>query len=350
MAFVKNEWYVVALRRELENGMLSRTILGQTVMLYRRSSGEPVALRDRCSHRGFPLSQGVLKDDVVTCGYHGFTFDGTGTCLSVPGQDKIPARADVRSYPVAENGPFIWIWPGDPTLADPATIPTETGFDDERFTFVSGLAPIEGHHSLIADNVMDLSHESFIHATKIGSREVAETPITSNNEEGRWVVRAERLMHGVECPPTYAQRTGLRSPIDRSQHIQFFVPSLYVLDTRVAPAEGVTPPEGQPTRDFRGKVVYAMTPETESRTHYFFAIGRDYEYANPTFDDTVYEGQICLIDEDARAVKILQDLQDSEGAPSEVSIRLDTAALVARRMLARRLAAEAAASDRPVAV
>lgn len=343
--FVRNEWYVVALRRELDAGLLARTVLGESIVLYRRSTGEPVALRNRCTHRGYPLSEGTLKDDVITCGYHGFRFDCAGVCVSVPGQDKVPARADVRHYPLAENGPFVWIWPGAPELADPTRIPTETGFDDDRFTFVSGMAPIEANHSLIADNVMDLSHESFIHATKIGSREVAQTPISSDNDEGRWVVRAERLMHAVACPPTYAQRTGLRSPIDRSQHIQFFVPSVYVLDTRVAPAEGLEPPPGQPERAFLGKVVYALTPETASRTHYFFAIGRDYAYGDPAFDENVYEGQICLIDEDARAVKILQDLQDTEGMTFEVSIRLDTAALVARRMLARRLAAEAAAAE-----
>ncbi len=344
MAFVRNEWYVVALRRELGDGLLARTVLGESVVLYRSASGDPVALRNRCSHGGFPLSEGTLKDDIITCGYHGFRFGCDGVCLSVPGQSKIPARADVRRYPLAENGPFVWIWPGDPERADPARIPAETGFRDDRYTFVSGLAMIEGNHSLIADNVMDLSHESFIHATKIGSREVAETPITTDNDEGRWVVRAERIMHAVECPPTYAERTGLRSPIDRSQHIQFFVPSLYVLDTRVAPAEGAAQPPGQPERDFLGKVVYAMTPEAESRTHYFFAIGRDYAHGNPAFDDNVYEGQMCLIDEDAAAVKILQAMRDAEGAPTEVSIRLDTAALVARRMLKRRLADEASAT------
>jgi nitrite reductase/ring-hydroxylating ferredoxin subunit len=170
MAFVQNEWYVVALKRELDEGLLARTVLGQSVVLFRRSDGQPVALRNRCPHKGFPLSEGMLKGDVLACGYHGFRFDTSGTCLSVPGQVAIPTRANVRSYPLVENGPFVWIWPGDPAEADPGRIPGETGFADERFTFVSGLAPIAANHSLIADNVMDLSHESFIHVTKIGSR------------------------------------------------------------------------------------------------------------------------------------------------------------------------------------
>jgi phenylpropionate dioxygenase-like ring-hydroxylating dioxygenase large terminal subunit len=342
MTFVRNEWYVVALKRELDDShLLARRVLGESVVLYRRSDGEPVALRNRCPHKGYPLSEGVLKGDVLACGYHGFRFDTSGTCLSVPGQDNIPNRAAVRAFPLAEYGPFVWIWPGDPKLADPSRIPVETGFDDERFTFVSGVAPIPAHHSLIADNVMDLSHESFIHATKIGSREVAETPIESSNDKDRWMVKEQRIMKQVACPPTYAHRTGLQSPIDRSQHIRFLVPSLYILDTRVAPAEGVEPPPDQLDRAFHGKVIYAMTPETEGSTHYFFAIGRDYAKADPMMDDEVYEGQLCLIEEDHRAVATIQKMIDEEGPSPEVAIRLDTGAMAARRMLAQRLVAEA---------
>ncbi|MGI5157452.1 Rieske 2Fe-2S domain-containing protein [Microbispora sp. CA-102843] len=340
-SFVRNAWYIAALRSECGEQMLARSILGVSVMLFRTRSGRTVALRNRCSHRGYPLSEGTLgSDDVITCGYHGFRFDPEGTCLSVPGQSGIPGGSDVRSFPTAENGPFVWIWMGDPALADPAGIPEETGFGDPNFQFVAGHALIDGNHQLIADNVLDLSHESFIHATKIGTREVAETGIVSESDEKRWLVRASRVMREVECPPTYRERTGLRSPIDREQHINFFVPSLYVLDTMVVAAESVHDVAAGPRRPYLGKVVYGLTPLSAKRTHYFFAIGRDYAHDDPEMDAAVHEGQLCLIDEDAHAVAVLQRLADEEGTTPEVSTRLDTAALIARRMLARRLRAE----------
>lgn len=344
MSFIENAWYVVALRRELEANLLSRRVLGTSVVLYRDRTGGVVALRDRCTHRGYPLSEGTLKDDVITCGYHGFCFDRTGACVSVPAQDNAPRRATVRAYPVAENGPFVWIWPGDPALADPGDIPAETGFGDESYTFVSGNVVIDGNYRLVVDNLLDLSHESFIHATKIGSREVAETPITTHHDPDRWLVRAKRVMKACQCPPTYQARTGLQSPIDRLQYLQYFVPSLYVLDAVVAPAADVEPPPGQPERAFKGKVVYGLTPETERSTHYFFAIGRDYSLGDDRFDADVYEGQMCLIDEDARAIAILQILAEQEGPPEEISVRFDAAALAARRMLAERLDLEQRAS------
>lgn len=342
MTFIQNAWYVVALRREIEDRLFSRRVLGTSVVLYRDSVGKVVALRDRCSHRGYPLSEGTLKDDVITCGYHGFCFSASGECLRVPGQGTAPSRARVRSYPVVENGPFVWIWPGRPELADPSAIPTETGFADDRYTFVSGNVVIEGNYRLVVDNLLDLSHESFIHATKIGTTEVAETPITTDHDYDCWVARAERVMKACECPPTYQARTGLRSPIDRLQRLQYFVPALYLLDTVVEPAAGVNPPPGQPERSFRGKVVYGLTPDTERTTHYFFAIGRDYALGDGQFDAGVYDGQICLIEEDARAIAILQAAAESEGPPEEISVRFDAAALAARRMLDERLDLEAA--------
>ena len=77
--FVRNTWYIAALRSELDGPMLARTILGTSVNLYRTSDGTPVALRNRCPHRGYPLSEGTLgPDDVITCGYHGFRFGPDG--------------------------------------------------------------------------------------------------------------------------------------------------------------------------------------------------------------------------------------------------------------------------------
>ena len=86
--------------------------------MYRDSGGRVAALSDLCPHRFVPLSLGKLVDDVVQCGYHGLCFDQTGRCVKVPGQTRIPAAARVCVYPIVERYDFIWIWLGDPALAD----------------------------------------------------------------------------------------------------------------------------------------------------------------------------------------------------------------------------------------
>ncbi|HEX4829002.1 MAG TPA: Rieske 2Fe-2S domain-containing protein, partial [Xanthobacteraceae bacterium] len=124
MTFLRNSWYACAWSSEVGAGaLLARTILGEPVICFRDTEGRPVVLEDRCCHRQMPLSKGWLENGTIRCGYHGMRFDGAGKCVEIPGQPNIPPRAKVRAYPTVERYRWIWIWPGDAALADPALIP-----------------------------------------------------------------------------------------------------------------------------------------------------------------------------------------------------------------------------------
>src|SRR4030095_14247766 len=103
--------------------LLARTICNKKIVLYRTLSGAPVALEDACWHRLVPLSMGKLRGDEVQCAYHGLRYDAHGRCTFMPSQETINPSACVRSFPVVERHRFVWIWPGDPALADPALVP-----------------------------------------------------------------------------------------------------------------------------------------------------------------------------------------------------------------------------------
>ena len=133
--FLKNTWYVAAWNHELIDGKkLARTILEKPIVLYRGASGKVVALDDRCCHRAAPLSMGRIEGDDIRCMYHGMKFDTSGKCIQIPGQDIIPAKLGVRSYPVVERYNLIFIWTGDagkgrsePDPRLPAAAPIPTG-------------------------------------------------------------------------------------------------------------------------------------------------------------------------------------------------------------------------------
>jgi phenylpropionate dioxygenase-like ring-hydroxylating dioxygenase large terminal subunit len=101
---VRDQWYVAAYSAEVGRALLARTILGEPLVLYRTSAGQPAALADRCVHRHFPLSASQLDGDTIVCGYHGFTYGPDGRCVAVPGQLRIPRTARVSAYPVARAG------------------------------------------------------------------------------------------------------------------------------------------------------------------------------------------------------------------------------------------------------
>ena len=118
--FLRNCWYVAAWDHEVGRELKPVKILGEEIVLYRKSDGTAAALEDACPHRKLPLSMGRIKGDDVECGYHGLTFDCTGTCTRVPGAEKIPHVARVQSYPIAERYGLLWIWMGEAEKADPA--------------------------------------------------------------------------------------------------------------------------------------------------------------------------------------------------------------------------------------
>ena len=53
------------------------------IAVFRTAKDEVFALRDRCPHRGGPLSQGIVHDNTVTCPLHNWKIDlDSGEALS----------------------------------------------------------------------------------------------------------------------------------------------------------------------------------------------------------------------------------------------------------------------------
>src|SRR6266536_2956263 len=202
--FPRNQWYVAAYGREIGDDLFARTVCDEPLVLWRTSAGEVVALADRCVHRRDPLSKSHRVGDTIVCGYHGFAYDCSGACVAVPAQTRIPRTARVASYPVVEQDSFVWVWIGDPALADPGAIPRARHMDSPDWTTVSGMEPIDADYGLLVDNLLDLSHETYLHGGYIGTPEVAETPITTEVDEDAGTVHVRRRMKDVECPPFYA--------------------------------------------------------------------------------------------------------------------------------------------------
>ena len=101
--FVRNSWYVAGWSDEVgQQKPLARIMLGEHVVLFRKTDGSVAALEDRCAHRRMPLSLGRITDkDTLICPYHGLTYNSSGKCVHVPGQDA-PGEIRIRSYPVEE--------------------------------------------------------------------------------------------------------------------------------------------------------------------------------------------------------------------------------------------------------
>ena len=127
------------------------------------------ALEDACWHRLVPLSKGRLDGDTVVCGYHGLKYNAQGRCTFMPSQETINPSACVRAYPVVERHRFIWLWMGDPALADPALVPDMHWNDDPAWAGDGKTIHVKCDYRLVVDNLMDLTHETFVHGSSIGN-------------------------------------------------------------------------------------------------------------------------------------------------------------------------------------
>ncbi|MDZ4356743.1 MAG: Rieske 2Fe-2S domain-containing protein, partial [Variovorax sp.] len=235
--FPLNAWYAAAYDVEVGRSLLARTICNQKMVLYRQTAGAVAALEDACWHRLLPLSMGRLDGDELVCGYHGLVFNAEGRCTHMPSQETLNPSACVRAFPVVEKHRFVWVWPGDPALADPALVPDLHWNHDPDWAADGKMIRVKCDYRLVIDNLMDLTHEAFVHGSSIGNRAVAEAPFVATH--GERTATVTRWMEGIEAPPFWAgqiqQARGYVGPVDRWQVIRFEAPCTVSIDVGAAP-------------------------------------------------------------------------------------------------------------------
>ena len=338
MNFIKNSWYVAAESHEVTNKLRGRTICGDPVVLFRSEDGTPAALEDRCCHRHLPLSLGKRVGNAIQCGYHGLEFDASGACVSVPGQSRVPPGASVRSYPVVERYRYIWIWPGDTDKANPELIPDYHWNEDPNWVSNTGYFYVEGNHQLLVDNLLDLSHVQFVHATTLGADGVTDAPLDTQRVADR--IHIDRWIMDKPPPGMFAGAGNFLGNVDRWQLITWTAPTHVVIDAGCANA-GTGARDGN--RD-EGITVYSnhtITPETEKSCHYFWHHARNYRLEDHKLTSFLAKAAGTAFGEDVDILAAQQHSIDSAGANWQgIDINADAGVLQARRVVEKMLAAE----------
>jgi phenylpropionate dioxygenase-like ring-hydroxylating dioxygenase large terminal subunit len=344
MPFLRNLWYVAANAGELDTPLVSRTICNERIVMYRKESGEVVALEDRCPHRFVPLSLGQRVGDSLRCGYHGLLFAPDGSCAEMPNDaDGDIGRVCVRSYPAIERYGVVWIWMGDDQLADPAKIP-EFGFiTDDAFTGAQGYLHIKANHQLITDNLLDLSHVHYLHPTvnQGGNFATFKNKVRAEGHEVWSMLWRPNLSFSADR----IEMMGL-SPdaiIDGEGHSRWTAPSLMYVYTAWA-ERGNDPQEHACSPS-----AHLITPETEYTSHYFWAIGRNFniedeemtrisaEMVHNVF--TTQDGPMI----EAQQADMGQSIDFLKHKP--IILKADAAGVLARRTLHRMIKQEQTVSD-----
>lgn len=337
-SFPLNAWYAAAWRHEVgRHAILGRTVCGQRMALWRTTGGAAVALADACWHRLLPLSLGRLDGDNLVCRYHGLAFDSAGRCTRMPCQDKLNPNARVRAYPVVEKHRLVWVWPGD-AAADPALVPDLHWNDDPAWEGDGDTLFLECDYRLVIDNLMDLTHETYVHATSIGHSAIAETPARTTHDERS--VTVERWMHDIDAPPFWRTQLGRPGNVDRWQIIRFEPPCTIVLDVGVAPA-GTGAPQGERSEGVNGRVLNTITPQTGTRSMYFWSLLRNYRLRDQTLTNQLRVANARIFEEDRAVLEAQQQAINAAPQTALHNLNIDAGSLWARRIIAGMVEAEA---------
>jgi phenylpropionate dioxygenase-like ring-hydroxylating dioxygenase large terminal subunit len=332
MVYHRNAWYVAAHSRQITREALRRTLLDDALLFYRSEQGDVIALRDQCPHRFAPLSRGKILGDQVQCAYHGLQFDREGRCVHNPHGSGIAPHNRVASYPVVERHGFVWVWTGDPALADPGTVPdlsymTAPGVRT-AYTYINPAY----RYDILIDNLLDLSHADYLHVGSFMGGECGESE-TRVTEDGHEVV-TRYVQRRAPAPPSIP---GLPELVDQSFVIRWHPGQVVSFEYRVSPVSG-------PLDDMEPiRFAHIATPEREGRTHYFMSTTRNYALDDPAVDEESCARMVAVIDSEDSPMLLAvdhemrgRDLMDMH----PVILPTDRGALGVRRMMRKLLQAE----------
>jgi phenylpropionate dioxygenase-like ring-hydroxylating dioxygenase large terminal subunit len=269
--YVRNAWYVAAWSDDLPEGkLIGRTILKEPVVVYRLPDGKVAALADRCAHRFAPLSMGkIVGRDRVQCPYHGLEYDTTGACVLQPhGTKNIPPRARVKSYPVVEKHKAVWVWMGDQP-ADEAKVPDFSILDNvpELHSTKRDGFTIKANVELIIDNLLDLSHTSYLHDGILGNAQTVESDIDVSLDGDDVVV--SRYARNAEPPGmNKLMWPDIPEKVDKFTEMRWMAPSTLRL------ISGICLPGTSKESGSGYHAIHLLTPENDRSTHYFFTAVR----------------------------------------------------------------------------
>jgi vanillate O-demethylase monooxygenase subunit len=340
--FPLNAWYAAAWGHEIRRELAARKVCGKDMVLYRRGDGVVAALEDACWHRLVPLSLGKLVGDDVMCGYHGIRFDAAGRCTFMPAQKTINPSACVRAFPAVERHRMVWVWPGDPALADPAKVPDFHWNDGDEWVGEGGTYyDLKCDYRLIIDNLMDLTHETYVHAGSIGHDAITDTPFETTHTDRMATVT--RWMIGIEPPPFWARQLGKPGIVDRWQIIRFEAPGIVVGDVGVAPA-GTGAAQGDRSQGVNGAFLAALTPATETTCHYHWNFVRTFRKGDHQLTRNIQVAHFGdgkgVYDEDVVFLQAQQEAIDRNPRQPFYNLNIDAGALWARKLIDQMIATE----------
>ena len=249
-------------------------------------SNDWFVMKDICSHRLAPLSQGRVDPATgcIECPYHGWQFNSTGSCTKIPQLElskSIPTSSTINSYSVKVTGDILWSFlPIDDE--NTITYPFEP---DHWFPVINNVSyfvvrELPYSFDYLVENFMDPAHIPWAHHSLQGTRNdsnVMNIKPLYNNE--------------THCEVNFDQISAKKT---RDGIASFISPCYYHFRTKIN--------QTNPESDYRINLLTLVVPITEGRCRIFatllpgqnFALNKLPRWLLDDFFNKIFESDIWV--------------------------------------------------------
>lgn len=328
---LRRAWHPVLLHSEIsaDSGPVRVDVLGQGFVLAEIDGGI-VAFPDRCPHRNARLSDGAVVDGHLQCPYHGWEFDGRGTCAFIPALGRgaaIPPTAHLEKARVQVRHGVVWLAPEEP-LCDIIDIPE---MDDPSLQVMwLPCADIKATAGQFIDNFLDFGHFPFVHAGTFGAGEdqgIAPYDVRTSADGWSFVVEYPHTIRNHEDPLV---ATG-EHPLVQPRTMKYVYQAPFAATLRLdLPLTGMT-----------NILVIFLQPLDADTTRLYCAMIRN-DCDTPAKVQEAIDYELAVLAEDLRVIENLWDneipLEAGHGTP-QTHTRADRNTVEFRRIMKRFLTA-----------
>ena len=244
----------------------------------------------------------------------------------------------MRAYPTLEKYNLVWVWMGEPGLADESQLIRIPDYDDANWGLTDGgMLECKCNYLYLLDNLLDPSHVAWVHETSFASAGTEDEPLVIEDTEHGVLV--SRWICDIDPPPYYAAMLPFSGKVDRLQYYEAVIPSIAVNMSTYARAGCGGDNDNLPDDSYRMRSYHFITPVNAHATRYHWFQHYNTNTRDAGVRQRLNEGARGAFEED-RVVLEAVDRGMSAKRRAHLDLRLDVGARKFRKKLGALIRAE----------
>jgi len=164
-------WHVLGRAMDYTEEPVRLDYFGSKLVAYRGEDDGKVHVLDAyCPHMGADLSLGMVSGNSLVCPFHQWSWGSDGACDHIPYAERIPAKAQIKSWPTIEENGLVFVWndpEGSPPIEEQRPARMEDYHSGEWSEWTMAKFNIKTNCRELVDNMCDMAHFGPVHYSTV---------------------------------------------------------------------------------------------------------------------------------------------------------------------------------------